>query len=263
MRLGSSHLTYCTNIHPGESWTEIRANLERYLPRSSAESARMRHSAWDCVCRPRRPGRWLRPTPLPSSRLSARERSVRLHHQRFSVREVPRHAGEGKGLSAGLGRSKPARVHEPAGRPAGGIVAVRRRRGRAASARCLARSSRTPATPEAIARIVDLLIRHVAHLVKVERDTGRTIALALEPEPCCLLETIGETVAFFGEHLYSKRAARALLACRTRAARSRTRAAPPSRRMSRPVSRRGRIRGSGGVRGCARGRGHPDCARCR
>ncbi len=26
------HLTYCTNIHPGESWAEVRANLERYIP---------------------------------------------------------------------------------------------------------------------------------------------------------------------------------------------------------------------------------------
>src|SRR5215211_2445360 len=25
------HLSYCTNIHPGESWPEVRANLERYL----------------------------------------------------------------------------------------------------------------------------------------------------------------------------------------------------------------------------------------
>ena len=25
------HLSYCTNIHPGESWSEVRANLERYL----------------------------------------------------------------------------------------------------------------------------------------------------------------------------------------------------------------------------------------
>ena len=24
-------LTYCTNIHPGESWPEVRANLERHL----------------------------------------------------------------------------------------------------------------------------------------------------------------------------------------------------------------------------------------
>src|SRR5215212_9892006 len=25
------HLSYCTNIHPGESWAEVRANLERFL----------------------------------------------------------------------------------------------------------------------------------------------------------------------------------------------------------------------------------------
>jgi hypothetical protein len=66
------------------------------------------------------------------------------------------------------------------------------------------------ATPEAIARIADLLIRHVAHLVGIERETGRRIVLALEPEPCCLLETIEETVAFFGDHLHSQRAAASL-----------------------------------------------------
>ena len=25
------HLSYCTNIHPGESWPEVRDNLERFL----------------------------------------------------------------------------------------------------------------------------------------------------------------------------------------------------------------------------------------
>lgn len=25
------HLTYCTNIHPGESWAEVRDNLARYV----------------------------------------------------------------------------------------------------------------------------------------------------------------------------------------------------------------------------------------
>ena len=32
MRVGDGHLTYCTNIHPGESWEAIRANLGRHLP---------------------------------------------------------------------------------------------------------------------------------------------------------------------------------------------------------------------------------------
>ncbi|MFZ2406864.1 MAG: hypothetical protein WAW41_17145, partial [Methylobacter sp.] len=28
----NAHLTYCSNIHPGETWDEIYANLKRYLP---------------------------------------------------------------------------------------------------------------------------------------------------------------------------------------------------------------------------------------
>ena len=32
MNLGAGgHLTYCSNIHPGESWAEVRSNLERYV----------------------------------------------------------------------------------------------------------------------------------------------------------------------------------------------------------------------------------------
>ena len=32
MNLGAGvHLTYCSNIHPGESWAEVRANLERHV----------------------------------------------------------------------------------------------------------------------------------------------------------------------------------------------------------------------------------------
>lgn len=33
------HLTYCTNIHPGESWPQVRANLEQYLPLLKARLA--------------------------------------------------------------------------------------------------------------------------------------------------------------------------------------------------------------------------------
>lgn len=51
-------------------------------------------------------------------------------------------------------------------------------------------------------RIVD----HVAHLVTIEREHGKRITLALEPEPCCMLETIDEAVAFFSQHIYSDEA---------------------------------------------------------
>jgi hypothetical protein len=29
---GGFHLTYCTNIHPGEEWSQVFANLEQYIP---------------------------------------------------------------------------------------------------------------------------------------------------------------------------------------------------------------------------------------
>ncbi len=34
MKIGTNniHLTYCTNIHPGESWNEVFANLQQYIP---------------------------------------------------------------------------------------------------------------------------------------------------------------------------------------------------------------------------------------
>jgi hypothetical protein len=54
------------------------------------------------------------------------------------------------------------------------------------------------------------VLRVVAHLVALEARTGRTVTLALEPEPYCFLETTDETVDYFTNHLYSAAAAEAL-----------------------------------------------------
>ncbi len=40
MRLNAStHLTYCTNIHPGESWAEVLASLQQHVPTIKAQLA--------------------------------------------------------------------------------------------------------------------------------------------------------------------------------------------------------------------------------
>jgi hypothetical protein len=67
------------------------------------------------------------------------------------------------------------------------------------------------AAPGAVEEITRNLIRHAAHLVGIRERTGRTIALALEPEPCCFLETIDETVRFFEQHLFAAAAVRQLV----------------------------------------------------
>jgi hypothetical protein len=53
----------------------------------------------------------------------------------------------------------------------------------------------------------DNLLRVVAFLMNLERDTGRRVKLAVEPEPYCFLETIEETVAYFNERIYTTPAA--------------------------------------------------------
>ncbi|MEA1675981.1 metabolite traffic protein EboE [Nitrospirillum sp. BR 11163] len=60
--------------------------------------------------------------------------------------------------------------------------------------------------------VADGLLRGVADLVALRRQTGRTVALALEPEPWCLLETTQDAVTFFRDWLFTPAAARRLAA---------------------------------------------------
>ncbi len=209
MRLGSSHLTYCTNIHPGESWNEISANLEHYLPRVKRR-----------VCPDAPFGVGLRLSAAAARSLSAPDTLAQFADflrandlYVFTINGFPYGPFHGTRVKESVylpDWRDDARLEYtnqladlmatllPSGSEVGSISTVP------------GAFKRNAVTPDAVARIADQLIRHVAHLVKVERDTGRRIALALEPEPCCLLETVDETVAFFGSHLYSKRAATTL-----------------------------------------------------
>ena len=58
-----------------------------------------------------------------------------------------------------------------------------------------------------IASFTDNLMRVVAHLMDLEKSTGRRVKLALEPEPYCYLETIEETITYFNEYVYTTPAA--------------------------------------------------------
>ena len=49
--------------------------------------------------------------------------------------------------------------------------------------------------------IADRMLEHAAHLSRLRDDTGVTIALAVEPEPACFIETTAEAVDFFTRYL--------------------------------------------------------------
>jgi hypothetical protein len=54
-----------------------------------------------------------------------------------------------------------------------------------------------------LSAIVDNLAAAVAYLAALREDTGRDIHLGLEPEPDCYLETTPETISFFKDILFS------------------------------------------------------------
>jgi sugar phosphate isomerase/epimerase len=205
VRLGSSHLSYCTNIHPGESWNEISANLAHYLPRVKRR-----------VCPDAPFGVGLRLSAAAARSLSA---SDTLAQFAGFLRANDLYVFTINGFPYGPFHGTP--VKEKVYLPDWGDEARLEYTNQLADLLAALPSDsevgsistvpgafkRNAVTPDAVAQIADRLIRHVAHLVKVERDTGRRIVLALEPEPCCLLETVDETVAFFGSHLYSRHAA--------------------------------------------------------
>lgn len=207
MKLGGSHLGYCTNIHPGETWDEIRANLERHVPevkrRVCPDAPFGLGLRLSCVA-----ARDLgRPGAMAEFADFLRRESLYV----FTLNGFPYGPFHGTRVKEGVYRPDwrdEARLEYtnlladllaqwvPAGVDSGGSISTVPGAFRSAAG--------TAADAE---RIAGQLVRHAAHLVHLERRTGRRIVLALEPEPCCLLETVAETVAFFREHLHSAAAA--------------------------------------------------------
>jgi sugar phosphate isomerase/epimerase len=207
VRLGGSHLGYCTNIHPGESWDEIRANLGCYVPevkrRISPDAPFGLGLRLSCLAARELAG----PDALAEFADFLRRESLYV----FTINGFPYGPFHGMRVKEGVylpdWRDESRLEYTnlladllaqwvPAGTGAGGSISTVPGAFRAAVAGAAD-----------LERIAELLVRHVAHLVDLERRTGRRIVLALEPEPCCLLETVAETVAFFREHLHSAAAA--------------------------------------------------------
>jgi sugar phosphate isomerase/epimerase len=206
---GAPQLTYCTNIHPGETWPEVRTVLERSLPVVRAAVApsepfgvglRLAAAAADALSAP---------AELAALRELLRQRDLYV----FTINGFPYGAFHGT-------RVKEA-VYTPDWR------SPERGRYSAVLAELLAALlpencaygsvSTIPgafrpraASPDAFDAIAEGLLSHVATLVALEERTGRCVRLALEPEPWCVVERVADTIAFFDAHLFSPGAARRL-----------------------------------------------------
>jgi sugar phosphate isomerase/epimerase len=211
MKLGSAgepHLTYCTNIHAGETFAEVRSNVEKLvtsvkheisrdapfgvglrLSARAAEELSQADAVGEFASRLKDGGLYVftingfpygefhsgrvkekvyLPDWLEDSRLDYTNRLAALLAQL-----LPDQPGLEGSVSTSPGAFKP------------------RVRGE-----------------QDVASMADRMLRHAAYLHRLHETTGKIISLAIEPEPECLLETIDETVAFFQRHLFSSAARR-------------------------------------------------------
>ncbi|MFM9914881.1 MAG: metabolite traffic protein EboE [Rhizobacter sp.] len=202
MNLGDGvHLTYCSNIHPGESWAEIRANLDRHVL-----------AVRDRVSFPGDFGVGLRLSALAATELS--EPAVLAEFRGFLARNglyvftingFPYGTFHGTRVKEGVylpDWRDPERLRYTnllADLLADLLPEMSPEETAIEGSVSTVPGAFKPALggPQDVAAMVENLLRHVAHLVALRSRTGRLIALALEPEPHCFLETIDEVIDFF------------------------------------------------------------------
>ncbi len=213
---GAPHLTYCTNIHPGETWAEVRANLERYVVPVRAR-----------VAPGRRFGIGLRLSGAAADALAVP--AVLAELQTFLAgHDLYVFTINGFPFGAFHGTRVKEQVYAPdwlddarlayTNRLATLLAALVPSEVSYGSVSTVPGAFRArAASPDAAAAIADRLLRHVAHLMDTEASTGRSIRTALEPEPWCVLETVADAIGFFQRHLYTAAAAQRLAALSGRA----------------------------------------------
>lgn len=196
------HLTYCTNIHAGEHWPDVLESLKRHLPDIKAAVS------------PDQPmGVGLRLSASAAQALQDPATFAELRalldtggYYVFTINGFPYGAFHGETVKENVYRpdwSEPERLDYT--NTLADLLIDLLPDGQTGSI------STVPCTFKgwsnvSIDKIADNLIVHVAHLVSLHKNSGKTIVLTLEPEPCCYLETIEETIAFFQSYLFSAKA---------------------------------------------------------
>jgi hypothetical protein len=197
------HLTYCSNIHPGESWQDVSDVLRASLPRVRAL---MRFE-----------GPFAIGLRLSAAAAAALEAPAALAAFQAFLAAGDYYVPTINGFPYGAfhGRRVKERVYLPDWRDPARLEYSNRlarilaalldgRRDIVGSVSTVPgafrREVRSAADEDAIASNI---LRHAGELALIRRRTGMTITLALEPEPACLLETVADAIAFFERSLFN------------------------------------------------------------
>lgn len=207
--LNDAELTYCTNVHPGESLPSVKALLQRHVVSVKA-----------AVAPSQRFGVGLRLAAAAADELRAPGELPRFKQQLesdqlycFTLNGFPYGAFHGTRVKENVylpdwrdpERARYTRVLVQ-------ILAELLPVGVKGSISTVPGCFRPNATsPDVARRMAESMIDIAALLVDVERERGQHIALALEPEPHCFLETTADALAFFEQYLFSREARQRLV----------------------------------------------------
>ena len=192
---GDVHLTYCTNIHAGQSWQDIRASLDDYVPAIKSAVAPSQPMGIGL----RLSGEAAATVRQPETLAAFRDQLSALGAYVFTINAFP------------FGPFHGVRVKEDVYLPdwrdrerlaftanSAAVLAGILPDGLEGSISTVPGAFKPNGrSNEAVAAMARNLMMAVADLVDLKRRTGKHIALALEPEPCCFLETTDESIAFF------------------------------------------------------------------
>lgn len=202
---GRFHLTYCSSIHPGETWQAVSDALRMALPR--IRTLLNFHEPLAVGLR------------LSAEAAASLEAPDALAEFRTFLADGNYYVPTINGFPYGAfhGQRVKERAYLPDWRDSARVEYTNR------LARLLAEllddrrdiEGSVSTVPGAFGRdslsevdavsIASNLLRHAGHLVSLRRKGGAAVTLALEPEPACFIETIDDAVAFFTTYLFAPR----------------------------------------------------------
>jgi sugar phosphate isomerase/epimerase len=199
---GLGHLGYSTLVHPADTWEELWTSITTYLPRVKERLA------------PDEPfGVSLRLSAETAATLAGNEAERARLRQFLDENDMYVYTANAFPYGPFKGRRVKEQVYEPDWRSeerleytknVADVLAEVAVDGVDPSIQTAPLGFKPRVTgSDVVERYVEHVLAMAAHLVRLADRTGRTVTLAIEPEPYCYLETTPETVAFFREQLYS------------------------------------------------------------
>ena len=201
--LPECHLTYCTNIHPGEAWPEVFENLQQHLP-----------SIKKSVSPDKAMGLGLRLSAVAALELAMDENLLMGFYDWLAQEDLYVFTLNGFPFSTFHGEEVKERVYQPDWasedrlnytKNLALLLAEILPAGLQGSISTVPVGFKPDFADESKTNLaVNALLDYVVFAIELEERTGKLISLALEPEPGCFLEDVKSTVDFFNHKIFTQ-----------------------------------------------------------